>query len=144
MRFTFLNTKRAQPPSFEAKYGAYVMFMLALSQISAVAFGAFFLWHFMQTYDAVLLSAATVVFLAVSFYIAYMGAQQAQIIMLFCIVGIQLLALASMPQEFDFYSMKMNSDYFVAASVLGDLILVSIFYRLQSMYPPSLARRLNS
>jgi hypothetical protein len=85
---------------------------------------------------------ATVVFLAISFYIAYMGPQQAQLMLLFSVLGIQLLMLASMPQSFEIYSKQVSADYFIIASALGDIILVILFFYLDSRYPAHLAKKL--
>ncbi|MFH1307030.1 MAG: hypothetical protein ABIH83_05260 [Candidatus Micrarchaeota archaeon] len=135
MRFTFLDPTD-QTPSFRAKYDAFVFFMLAASQVCSIVFAVLFLWYFLPFIDPVLLGSATVIFLAIAFYIAHMGVQHSQYILFLSLIGIQVLVLTSFPLELYLYSLTLNADGILGIFLLWDLILLAILYFMNTKFPP--------
>ena len=132
MRFTFINPKR-KAPSFKAKYDTYVFTSLAIAQILSIAFAILALWNFLPEVEAVYLGTATVIFLAIAFFISYRSVQSSHLVSLFSILGIELLSLQNIPRWFTVSIFSMSAvvtvdDYLVLLALFDIVALIAIFY----------------
>ncbi|MFH0927509.1 MAG: hypothetical protein V1822_02920 [Candidatus Micrarchaeota archaeon] len=140
MRFTFINPKK-KAPSFRAKYDAYALASLAIAQILTISFVISALWYFMPLYPPAIAGLCAIAFLSAAFFVAYSSVQNAHLVGLTSLLGLEVLSIGYLPKWIGLYVIPFNptifgiDDYLLLLGFF-DFIVITIIFYANTIFPP--------